>query len=265
MTTPSPSSTAADIPDTMADYPLPAPTTTANAAPRIGVISRASSRAASGSRGSTNSRSSSRHPLSASSRMALDWEPGPPPSQTPWPEEDVKIEDEIRSQPNFGALTDRRPRRMSELRETSPDEVLENLRPTPGPSSQPAPERGRKRRRIEPKREDDSVIDIDVEIIHLPGEEPPPVASSSKLPAVGYPKPELPPVPTAAEQLSKFNCPICFTPPTRATLMPCGHVCCGECLFASVKTMQRRNQYAPDGHNVNAARQVLSSSLRPLH
>ncbi|EGN99337.1 hypothetical protein SERLA73DRAFT_182287 [Serpula lacrymans var. lacrymans S7.3] len=42
------------------------------------------------------------------------------------------------------------------------------------------------------------------------------------------------------EPLSAYTCPICFSPPTYATLTPCGHICCGPCLFTAVKsTMQR--------------------------
>ncbi|KAK0472030.1 hypothetical protein IW261DRAFT_1571274 [Armillaria novae-zelandiae] len=43
-----------------------------------------------------------------------------------------------------------------------------------------------------------------------------------------------------SEPLSSYNCPICFTPPTNATLTPCGHICCGSCLFTAVKVAKRR-------------------------
>ncbi|KAN0093296.1 hypothetical protein V8E55_004080 [Tylopilus felleus] len=43
------------------------------------------------------------------------------------------------------------------------------------------------------------------------------------------------------EPLSTYTCPICFSPPTNATLTPCGHVCCGQCLFTAVKSTIRRN------------------------
>lgn len=50
------------------------------------------------------------------------------------------------------------------------------------------------------------------------------------------------------EPLSAYTCPVCFTPPTHATLTPCGHICCGECLFTAVKTtMQRAMHTAPAG------------------
>ncbi|SJK99451.1 uncharacterized protein ARMOST_02752 [Armillaria ostoyae] len=42
------------------------------------------------------------------------------------------------------------------------------------------------------------------------------------------------------EPLSSYSCPICFTPPTNATLTPCGHICCGSCLFTAVKVAKRR-------------------------
>ncbi|KAG2101634.1 uncharacterized protein F5147DRAFT_708913 [Suillus discolor] len=41
--------------------------------------------------------------------------------------------------------------------------------------------------------------------------------------------------------LSAYTCPICFSPPTNATLTPCGHICCGACLFAAVKSTVKRN------------------------
>lgn len=40
--------------------------------------------------------------------------------------------------------------------------------------------------------------------------------------------------------LSAYSCPICFSPPANATLTPCGHICCGECLFTAVRTTLQR-------------------------
>ncbi|KAJ3743007.1 hypothetical protein DFH05DRAFT_1370263, partial [Lentinula detonsa] len=34
-------------------------------------------------------------------------------------------------------------------------------------------------------------------------------------------------------------CHIYFSPPTNATITPCGHVACGPCLFTAVKTALR--------------------------
>lgn len=45
------------------------------------------------------------------------------------------------------------------------------------------------------------------------------------------------------ELLSEYTCPICFSPPTNATLIPCGHVCCGSCLFMAVKSSIKRGAY----------------------
>ncbi|KAH9043439.1 hypothetical protein EDB84DRAFT_1472090 [Lactarius hengduanensis] len=45
------------------------------------------------------------------------------------------------------------------------------------------------------------------------------------------PLPSLPPEP---EPLHTYSCPICFASPTNATLTPCGHIMCGECLFTAV-------------------------------
>lgn len=50
------------------------------------------------------------------------------------------------------------------------------------------------------------------------------------------------------EPLSSYTCPICFGAPTNATLTPCGHICCGACLFAAVKaTMSRSSLTGPMG------------------
>ncbi|KAL5526701.1 hypothetical protein ACEPAF_8426 [Sanghuangporus sanghuang] len=44
----------------------------------------------------------------------------------------------------------------------------------------------------------------------------------------------------SSEPLAEYTCPICFSTPTNATMTPCGHVCCGECLFTAVRsTLQR--------------------------
>ncbi|KAL0581278.1 hypothetical protein V5O48_000761 [Marasmius crinis-equi] len=44
--------------------------------------------------------------------------------------------------------------------------------------------------------------------------------------------------------LADYTCPICFSSPTNATLTPCGHICCGPCLFAAVKSSMKRTQLA---------------------
>jgi hypothetical protein len=44
------------------------------------------------------------------------------------------------------------------------------------------------------------------------------------------------------EPLSNYSCPICFSPPMNATLTPCGHICCGPCLFMAVKSTMKRSQ-----------------------
>jgi len=59
------------------------------------------------------------------------------------------------------------------------------------------------------------------------------------------PKPKKP----KEDLLGGYPCPICFSPPSNATLTPCGHICCGLCLFTAVKTtMQRATMMmAPEG------------------
>ncbi|KAJ6632434.1 hypothetical protein B0H10DRAFT_2206797 [Mycena sp. CBHHK59/15] len=72
------------------------------------------------------------------------------------------------------------------------------------------------------------------------------VASSSKLlRSLPSPSPSPPPR-VEPEPLSAYSCPICFFPPTNATLTPCGHVCCGSCLFTAVKTMTQRGAMMPE-------------------
>lgn len=60
-----------------------------------------------------------------------------------------------------------------------------------------------------------------------------PIASSSQ--------PRQPsPTPHTPDLLSEYTCPICFSQPSNATLTPCGHICCGSCLFTAVKTTLHR-------------------------
>jgi hypothetical protein len=65
---------------------------------------------------------------------------------------------------------------------------------------------------------------------HAPSTSPLPPATQRLLPPA-HPEPEL---------LSSYTCPICFSSPTNATLTPCGHICCGSCLFTAVKTTMQR-------------------------
>jgi len=50
------------------------------------------------------------------------------------------------------------------------------------------------------------------------------------------------------EPLSAYTCPICFFPPTNATIAPCGHICCGSCLFTAVRTTMQRGAAMGDGN-----------------
>lgn len=40
--------------------------------------------------------------------------------------------------------------------------------------------------------------------------------------------------------LSEYVCPICYSPPTRATLTPCGHILCASCLVESISSARER-------------------------
>jgi hypothetical protein len=52
--------------------------------------------------------------------------------------------------------------------------------------------------------------------------------------------------PHRPEPLAQYTCPVCFCPPTKATLTPCGHILCGRCLFTAVKTTIRRGIWIGD-------------------
>jgi hypothetical protein len=67
-------------------------------------------------------------------------------------------------------------------------------------------------------------------------------------------KPTKPP----ADPLSDYTCPICFSAPTNATITPCGHICCGSCLFAAVKAGIQRSgmEHHPGGNRGRAAPQA---------
>lgn len=41
------------------------------------------------------------------------------------------------------------------------------------------------------------------------------------------------------QYLHTYNCSVCLAPPKNATLIPCGHIFCGECLFTSVRIAMR--------------------------
>ncbi|KAJ7074757.1 hypothetical protein C8F01DRAFT_34604 [Mycena amicta] len=85
------------------------------------------------------------------------------------------------------------------------------------------------------KPADDSKSGASTEPIIISGSS---IASSSK---TKLPSPKTPHLPAPPGQpLSAYTCPICFCAPTNATLTPCGHVCCGSCLFTAIKTMMQR-------------------------
>lgn len=68
------------------------------------------------------------------------------------------------------------------------------------------------------------------------------------------------PTPRSPEPLTAYTCPICFSAPSYPTLTPCGHVCCGECLFTAIRTTMQRATYAVPLRERSIARYVLSYS-----
>lgn len=69
--------------------------------------------------------------------------------------------------------------------------------------------------------------------------------------------------PPPSNLLSTHTCPICFSTVTNACLTPCGHVLCGACLFAAVKSgIQRALEMAiPIGGDGTAARYVTGVKI----
>jgi len=65
--------------------------------------------------------------------------------------------------------------------------------------------------------------------------------------------------PRAPDLLSSNTCPICFSTITNACLTPCGHVLCGSCLFASVKSGIQRalDMHVPIGGEGTSARYAV--------
>ncbi|KAH9178115.1 hypothetical protein EDB89DRAFT_1822297, partial [Lactarius sanguifluus] len=61
------------------------------------------------------------------------------------------------------------------------------------------------------------------------------------------------------EPLHTYACPICFASPTNATLTPCGHIMCGECLFTAVGAAVARMGIA------SLAARSVESLLQFLH
>ncbi|KAH8832222.1 hypothetical protein DL96DRAFT_1581358 [Flagelloscypha sp. PMI_526] len=53
------------------------------------------------------------------------------------------------------------------------------------------------------------------------------------------------PWPADVQLLGNYTCPICFCPPKKATLTPCGHISCGKCLWESVNSSLKAQQRGP--------------------
>ncbi|KAF9457761.1 hypothetical protein BDZ94DRAFT_1272259 [Collybia nuda] len=150
----------------------------------------------------------------------LEFEAGPPPSQL----ESVTVDD-------------------TEERETSPEPSTSNRDVVSTPVSSPSLAKILHSTNIEPQglRSPSPVI-VAVTSTSIS-------ASNAKYTATKPPATKLPPPLPEAEPLSEYTCPICFFPPTNATLTPCGHICCGSCLFTAVRTtMQRGAIMMADGN-----------------
>lgn len=67
------------------------------------------------------------------------------------------------------------------------------------------------------------------------------------------------------ELLSEYTCPICFSPPTNATMTPCGHVCCGACLFMAVKSALKRGGMNGEAAIARLVFQAQVACSLPIH
>ncbi|KAI6004739.1 hypothetical protein EDD15DRAFT_1018193 [Pisolithus albus] len=120
---------------------------------------------------------------------------------------------------------------MSEVHDivhsTSSDPGSRAASPTPTPIA-----RGRKRQRVDEEGSSEEIAAVSS------------VDNASvieEITAHHSPVPSTSAHPNTPEPLSAYTCPICFSPPTNATLTPCGHICCGPCLFTAVKATVQRN------------------------
>jgi hypothetical protein len=52
--------------------------------------------------------------------------------------------------------------------------------------------------------------------------------------------------PPGAEPLGGYHCTICWSPPKNATIIPCGHIYCGKCIWDAVDSMLRAQQKGPE-------------------
>lgn len=61
------------------------------------------------------------------------------------------------------------------------------------------------------------------------------VPATTSIPIVAPPEAKA----SEPQYLHTYNCSVCLAPPKNATLIPCGHIFCGECLFTSVRIAMR--------------------------
>ncbi|VDC04959.1 unnamed protein product [Peniophora sp. CBMAI 1063] len=61
------------------------------------------------------------------------------------------------------------------------------------------------------------------------------VPATTSIPVVAPPEAKT----SEPQYLHTYNCSVCLAPPKNATLIPCGHIFCGECLFTSVRIAMR--------------------------
>lgn len=128
-----------------------------------------------------------------------------------------------------GTMPNARRRKLERVGDTSPSRA-----PPPAKRMRPAYDL----ENVPLKLEDDSHSD-GVEIISFSLNPQASFATESKPSKPAPPPPETKPK-VKSDPLGDYACPICFSPPSNATLTPCGHVCCGECLFTAVKAASTR-------------------------
>lgn len=144
---------------------------------------------------------------------------------------------------------------LAEMQEAEPSDALYSLlQPSPSPSPSPPPPSvpaspGCPSSRIKSETDDSSKkrkLEEETSLsLPLKNKNKSKSKGKSKATTISL-SPTLPPTQSqfgsssSHEPLSEYTCPICFFPPSNATLTPCGHVCCGSCLFTAVKTTLHR-------------------------
>ena len=158
--------------------------------------------------------------------------PQPPLPQPLGPEDPVPLI--LKSQSESQTPPMRKRRRMDAPQHLS--------QPVAGPSSS-FPPLSRPTLHMETDVSEDSENDRIVEVAPPRADPFPPPPPSPRHPT---------PLSSTPTPLAQYTCPICFSPPSSPTLTMCGHIMCGSCLWAALRSA--RDRALASGRNPNEAR-----------